>query len=161
MKLTVYFENEQSIYPITYKLKMLIRRAIEETLAYEQYENDVEVSVTLTDSENIQNVNYRFRGIDAPTDVLSFPLFDFEGETDEPPVDDIQNMLGDIVLNLERTETQAEEFGHSFDREAAFLTVHSMLHLLGYDHLDEGEQKRQMRSREEAILTELGVTREN
>ena len=116
MKLTVYFENEQSIYPITYKLKMLIRRAIVETLAYEQYENDAEVSVTLTDSASIQSVNHRFRGIDAPTDVLSFPLFDYEGETDEPPVDEIQNMLGDIVLNLERTESQAEEFGHSFER---------------------------------------------
>ena len=73
MKLTVYFENEQSIYPIKYKLKMLIRRAIVETLAYEQYENDAEVSVTLTDSASIQSVNHRFRGIDAPTDVLSFP----------------------------------------------------------------------------------------
>ena len=158
MKLTVYFENEQSIYPITYKLKMLIRRAIEETLAYEQYENDVEVSVTLTDSENIQNVNYRFRGIDAPTDVLSFPLFDFEGETDEPPVDDIQNMLGDIVLNLERTETQAEEFGHSFDREAAFLTVHSMLHLLGYDHETGDEDEADMRARQRAIMARMGLS---
>jgi probable rRNA maturation factor len=131
MSLTVYFENEQNAIPVTYKLKMLIRRAIEATLAYEQYGNDAEVSVTLTDSENIQDLNLRFRGIDAPTDVLSFPLFDFEGETDEPPVDEVLNMLGDIVLNLERTKSQAEEFGHGFEREAAFLTVHSMLHLLG------------------------------
>jgi probable rRNA maturation factor len=158
MKLTVYFENEQSIYPITYKLKMLIRRAIVETLAYEQYENDAEVSVTLTDSASIQSVNHRFRGIDAPTDVLSFPLFDYEGETDEPPVDEIQNMLGDIVLNLERTESQAEEFGHSFDREAAFLTVHSMLHLLGYDLETSEEDEADMRARQRDIMERMGLS---
>jgi probable rRNA maturation factor len=157
MSLTVYFENEQNAIPVTYKLKMLIRRAIEATLAYEQYNNDVEVSVTLTDSENIQDLNLRFRGIDAPTDVLSFPLFDFEGETDEPPVDEIQNMLGDIVLNLERTRSQAEEFGHSFEREAAFLTVHSMLHLLGYDHETGEEDEADMRARQRAIMADMGL----
>lgn len=158
MSLTVYFENEQNAIPVTYKLKMLIRRAIEATLAYEQYNNDVEVSVTLTDSENIQDLNLRFRGIDAPTDVLSFPLFDFEGDTDEPPVDEIQNMLGDIVLNLERTKSQAEEFGHSFEREAAFLTVHSMLHLLGYDHETGEEDEADMRARQRAIMADMGLT---
>lgn len=158
MNLTVYYENEQNAMPVTYKLKMLIRRAIAETLAYEQYNNDVEVSVTLTDSENIQDLNLRFRGIDAPTDVLSFPLFDFEGETDEPPVDEIQNMLGDIVLNLERTQAQAEEFGHSFEREAAFLTVHSMLHLLGYDHETGDEDEADMRARQRAIMERMGLS---
>lgn len=158
MRLTVYYENEQSTYPVTYKLKMLIRRAIQETLAYEQYENDAEVSVTLTDGEGIQDLNLRFRGIDAPTDVLSFPLFDFEGETDEPPVDDIQNMLGDIVLNLERTQAQAEEFGHSFEREAAFLTVHSMLHLLGYDHETGEEDEADMRARQRDVMERMGLT---
>jgi probable rRNA maturation factor len=157
MSLTVYFENEQNAIPVTYKLKMLIRRAIEATLAYEQYGNDAEVSVTLTDSENIQDLNLRFRGIDAPTDVLSFPLFDFEGETDEPPVDEVLNMLGDIVLNLERTKSQAEEFGHSFEREAAFLTVHSMLHLLGYDHETGEEDEADMRARQRAIMADMGL----
>jgi len=158
MNLTVYYENEQNAIPVTYKLKMLIRRAITETLAFEQYNNDVEVSVTLTDNENIQDLNLRFRGIDAPTDVLSFPLFDFEGETDEPPVDEIQNMLGDIVLNLERTRAQAEEYGHSFEREAAFLTVHSMLHLLGYDHETGEDDEADMRSRQRAIMERMGLT---
>jgi probable rRNA maturation factor len=158
MNLTVYYENEQNAIPVTYKLKMLIRRAITETLAFEQYNNDVEVSVTLTDNENIQDLNLRFRGIDAPTDVLSFPLFDFEGETDEPPVDEIQNMLGDIVLNLERTRAQAEEYGHSFDREAAFLTVHSMLHLLGYDHETSEEDDADMRDRQRKIMERMGLT---
>ena len=157
MSLVVYFENEQNVIPVTYKLKMLIRRAIEATLSYEQYENDAEVSVTLTDSENIQDLNLRFRGIDAPTDVLSFPLFDFEGDTDEPPVDEIRNMLGDIVLNLERTRAQAEEFGHSFEREAAFLTVHSMLHLLGYDHETSEEDEADMRARQRAIMADMGL----
>ena len=157
MSLVVYFENEQNVIPVTYKLKMLIRRAIEATLSYEQYENDAEVSVTLTDSESIQDLNLRFRGIDAPTDVLSFPLFDFEGDTDEPPVDEIRNMLGDIVLNLERTRAQAEEFGHSFEREAAFLTVHSMLHLLGYDHETSEEDEADMRARQRAIMADMGL----
>ena len=158
MNLTVYYENEQNAIPVTYKLKMLIRRAISETLAFEQYGNDVEVSVTLTDSEGIQDLNLRFRGMDAPTDVLSFPLFDFEGETDEPPVDEIRNMLGDIVLNLERTQAQAEEFGHSFEREAAFLTVHSMLHLLGYDHETGEEDEADMRARQRAVMERMGLT---
>ena len=158
MNLTVYYENEQNAIPVTYKLKMLIRRAITETLAFEQYNNDVEVSVTLTDNENIQDLNLRFRGIDAPTDVLSFPLFDFEGETDEPPVDEIQNMLGDIVLNLERTRAQAEEYGHSFEREAAFLTVHSMLHLLGYDHETSEEDDADRRDRQRKIMERMGLT---
>ena len=158
MNLTVYYENEQNAIPVTYKLKMLIRRAIAETLAFEQYNNDVEVSVTLTDNENIQDLNLRFRGIDAPTDVLSFPLFDFEGETGEPPVDEIQNMLGDIVLNLERTRAQAEEYGHSFEREAAFLTVHSMLHLLGYDHETGEDDEADMRARQRAIMERMGLT---
>lgn len=158
MNLTVYYENEQNAIPVTYKLKMLIRRAITETLAFEQYNNDVEVSVTLTDNENIQDLNLRFRGIDAPTDVLSFPLFDFEGETDEPPVDEIRNMLGDIVLNLERTRAQAEEYGHSFEREAAFLTVHSMLHLLGYDHETGEDDEADMRARQRAIMERMGLT---
>jgi probable rRNA maturation factor len=158
MNLTVYYENEQNAIPVTYKLKMLIRRAIVQTLAYEQYGNDVEVSVTLTDSKGIQDLNLRFRGIDAPTDVLSFPLFDFDGTTDEPPVDEIQNMLGDIVLNLERTTAQAEEFGHSFEREAAFLTVHSMLHLLGYDHERSAEDEADMRARQRDIMEAMGLS---
>ena len=156
MKLTVYFEN-QNEQDITYKLKMLLRRAIEETLAYEHYNNDVQVSVTLTDDAGIHELNARFRGVDAPTDVLSFPLFDFEGDTDEPPIDEMENMLGDIVLNLDRAHVQADEFGHSFEREAAFLTVHSMLHLLGYDH-ELGEQEdADMRARQRDIMQAMGL----
>lgn len=156
MKLTVYFEN-QNEQKVTYKLKMLLRRAIEATLAYEQYHNAVQVSVTLTDDEGIHELNARFRGVDAPTDVLSFPLFDYEGETDEPPVDEIENMLGDIVLNLDRARAQADEFGHSFERETAFLTVHSMLHLLGYDHETSEADETDMRARQSAIMENMGL----
>lgn len=157
MNLTVYFENQNET-AVSYKLKMLLRRAIEETLAYEQYRNDVQVSVTLTNDEGIHELNARFRGVDAPTDVLSFPLFDYEGETDEPPIDEMENMLGDIVLNLDRAHAQADEFGHSFEREAAFLTVHSMLHLLGYDHETGEEDEADMRVRQSAIMDKMGLS---
>lgn len=156
MNLTVYFENQNEA-PVTYKLKMLLRRAIAETLAFEHYGNDVQVSVTLTDDEGIHELNARFRGIDAPTDVLSFPLFDYEGETDEPPIDEMENMLGDIVLNLDRAHAQADEFGHSFEREAAFLTVHSMLHLLGYDHETGEQDEADMRARQRDIMERMGL----
>ena len=156
MKLTVYFEN-QNEQDITYKLKMLLRCAIEATLAYEHYNNDVQVSVTLTDDAGIHELNARFRGVDAPTDVLSFPLFDFEGDTDEPPIDEMENMLGDIVLNLDRAHAQADEFGHSFEREAAFLTVHSMLHLLGYDHETSEQDDEDMRGRQRDIMAAMGL----
>lgn len=153
--LKIDFENKQEKLPLTYKVKMLVRAAVEATLDYEQYENDVEVSVTFTDNEQIKELNLQFRGIDRSTDVLSFPLFDFEGESEEPLTDELQGMLGDIVLSLEQAEIQANEFGHSFEREVAFLCVHSMLHLLGYDHVDEGEMKRQMRGREEKIASQI------
>ena len=156
MKVMVYYENGQSEFAVTYKLKMLLRRAVEETLRYEGYQNDVEVSITLTDDAGIHELNERFRGVDAPTDVLSFPLTDFEGG-EEPPTDEPEIALGDIVISLERARAQAAEFGHSFDREIAFLTVHSMLHLLGYDHVDSEEDDREMRARQSAILENMGL----
>ena len=134
MLLKIYFENEQDILPITYKLKILLRRAIEATLDYEQFCNGCEVSLTFTDNAGIRELNSKFRQIDRETDVLSFPLFDYEGEADEPVLDEIRNNLGDIVISLEKAQAQAEEYGHSYEREVAFLCVHSMLHLLGYDH---------------------------
>ena len=157
MKVMIYFENGQSEMAVTYKLKLLLRRAVEETLRYENYQNDVEVSITLTDNAGIHELNQRFRGVDAPTDVLSFPLIDYEDDCGEPLIDEIANSLGDIVLNLQRAKAQAEEFGHSFEREAAFLTVHSMLHLLGYDHeLSEGDDA-DMRRRQREIMGRMGL----
>lgn len=157
MKLKIYFENEQDKLPITYKLKMLIREAVEATLDFEDYRNICEVSVTFTDNDGIRELNNKFRQIDRPTDVLSFPLFDFDGESEEPPVDDIMNMLGDIVISLEKAKEQADEFGHSFEREVAFLCVHSMLHLLGYDHETSEEDDKNMRARQSEIMNIIGL----
>ena len=152
------FEKRQDLLPLSYKLKMLVRRAVETTLDYEQYENPIEVSVTFTDNEGIRELNRKFRIIDRPTDVLSFPLFDYTGESEEPPVDEFVGMLGDIVISLEQAKKQAEEFGHSFEREAAFLTVHSMLHLLGYDHEAGGDEEADMRRRQREILDRMGLS---
>ena len=157
MGLKIYFENAQDKLPLTYKMKMLIREAVETTLDFEDFQNHCEVSVTFTDNEGIHELNKKFREVDKPTDVLSFPLFDFEGETDEPPVDEIMSNLGDIVISLERAKEQAEEYGHSFEREVAFLCVHSMLHLLGYDHEISEEDDVEMRSKQTEIMKIMGL----
>ena len=149
----VYLENNQSAIPVTYKLRMLLRRAILETLDYEGVEIKYpEVSMTFTDNEGIRELNRLYRQIDKPTDVLSFPMFDFADEEET-----VEGALGDIVISLERAREQAETFGHSFEREVAFLCVHSMLHLLGYDH-ELGEQEDiDMRRRQREIVTRLGL----
>jgi len=152
MTLKIYFENQQNKEPITYDLKMLVRRAILATLAYEGVEGHSEVSVTFTDNEGIRALNNRFRGIDRPTDVLSFPLFE-----DGVGGAEFGHMLGDIVLSLEKCRAQGEEFGHGFARECAFLTAHSTLHLLGYDHETGEEDERDMRARQSAIVEGMGL----
>ena len=157
MNMMIYFENAQEAQEVSYKLKMLVRRAIEATLDYEQFGNACEVSVTFTDNEGIHELNKKFRGVDRPTDVLSFPLFDYEGESEEPPVDELFGMLGDIVLSLEQAKRQADEYGHSFAREVAFLTVHSMLHLLGYDHETGEDDEAEMRQKQTAIMDIMGL----
>ena len=157
LNMKIYFENEQDKLELSYKLKMLVRRAVEATLDYEQYGNPCEVSVTFTDNAGIHQLNRQFRGVDRPTDVLSFPLFDYEGQSEEAPVDELMGMLGDIVLSLEQAEKQANEYGHSFEREVAFLTVHSMLHLLGYDHETGDEDEADMRRRQSDIMELLGL----
>ena len=122
-----------------------------------------EVNVLFTDDEGIHQINLDMREVDRPTDVLSFPMFDLRpgehpSEEDADPATGLVP-LGDMCISLERAAAQAEEFGHSVERELCYLTVHSVLHLLGYDHLDEGPMKAQMREREEAILGALGVGR--
>lgn len=151
----IYFTNESG-ERITLKQKKLIREAVTASLEYEGFFNDAEVSVTFTDDEGIRELNNAHRGIDKATDVLSFPLTDFEGG-DEPPADEPAVALGDIVISLERARAQAEEFGHSFDREIAFLCVHSMLHLLGYDHVNSDEEDAEMRRRQSEILEKMGL----
>ena len=122
-----------------------------------------EINVLLTDDAGIQAINLAERGVDAPTDVLSFPMFDLRpgdkpSEADADPGSHLVP-LGDMVLNLDRVRSQGEEYGHGPRRECAYLAVHSILHLLGYDHMDDGPMKAQMREREEAILAKLGIGR--
>lgn len=155
MRVRIYFENDQDKEPIRYSLKMLLRRAVETTLAYEEIEDDCEVSLTFCDNEKIREINKKFRGIDRETDVLSFPLFDEDGMNAH--VEELDCMLGDIVLSLEKAREQAEEYGHSFEREAAFLCVHSVLHLLGYDHETSEEDEADMRHRQSNIMDKLGL----
>ena len=142
----------------------LIRKVIRTALDAEGMTLPCEVDVLLTDDEGIHAVTLDMRGVDRPTDVLSFPEFDLTpGEhPDEMDADPGTGLipLGDMVISMEHVAAQAKEYGHSRQRELAYLVTHSVLHLLGYDHLDEGPQKAQMRAREEAILTELGITRE-
>ena len=157
MNMKIVYENAQDVMELTYKLKMLVRRAVDATLSFEGFENDCEVSVTFTDNEHIHLLNEQYRGVDRPTDVLSFPLTDFSGESEEPAIDTPMLSLGDIVISLEKASEQAQEFGHSFERETAFLTVHSMLHLLGYDHETGEEDELDMRARQTAIMEAMGL----
>ena len=135
----------------------LIKKAVNMALDAEQIPVPCLISVMLTDEEGIRRVNRDFRGIDRATDVLSFPLNElspgaFDPELCERDPETGAVMLGDMMISLPRCEAQGEEFGHGFEREIMYLAVHSTLHLLGYDHMDEGEQKRQMRAREKAIM---------
>ena len=135
----------------------IIKKCIHQTLAAERISVPCEINVLVTDDQGIHIINKTSRDIDRPTDVLSFPMFQLQ--PGNPPTDwvDYQDPatglvpLGDMCISLERAKAQAEEFGHSVRREVGYLTIHSMLHLLGYDHLDEGPMKAQMRGREEAI----------
>ena len=155
MRLRIYFENLQEKEAVSSSLKRLIRRAIKTTLRYEAMGGGFEASVTFCDNEKIREMNKQFRDIDRATDVLSFPLFDDDGM--DAFVEGKRCMLGDIVLSLEKARAQAEEFGHSFEREVAFLTVHSVLHLLGYDHETGEEDETDMRRRQSEIVDKLGL----
>ena len=126
-----------------------VKRAAAAALKAEGVTVPCELDVTLTDDAIIHTINREQRGVDRPTDVLSFPI-------DEMDYDTNRRYLGDMVLSLERAEAQGEEYGGGFEHEVQYLTVHSVLHLLGYDHLDEGEEKAKMRAREKAIMKELG-----
>jgi len=142
-------------------IKSIIRKCICATLDKERVSVPCEINVLLTDDAGIQIINRESRNLDKPTDVLSFPMFQLE--PGNPPVDWAEYQdpasglvpLGDMCISLERAVAQAQEFGHSTRREVGYLTIHSMLHLLGYDHLDEGPMKKQMRAREESIAASI------
>lgn len=138
----------------------LIERAVEATLAEEGEEGEIEVSVLVTDDAQLHELNRDYRGVDAPTDVLSFAA---EEEGDGPAFvrpPDAPRFLGDIALSYERVVSQAAEYGHSRERELAFLVAHGTLHLLGYDHERGPEDEAEMRAREEAVMLRLGIGRE-
>ena len=154
MKLMIYFDDSQNKIKVTYALELLLRRAIEATLGYERVNGGCEVSLTFTDDEGIRELNRRYRSIDRATDVLSFPQIDFE--TDGVDLsDNSYKILGDIVISLERAKAQAAEIGHSLEHEAAFLCVHSTLHLLGYDHVTSEEDEKIMFGKQKEIIESL------
>lgn len=156
---------ESELSEDTAAVEALLCRVIPAVLEAEGVTVPCEVNVLLTDDEGIHAINLEQREVDRPTDVLSFPMFDLQpgDKPDESEADPATGLvpLGDMVLSLERAREQAAEFGHSPERECAYLAVHSILHLLGYDHMDEGPMKAQMRAREEDILQGLHLTRED
>lgn len=161
MTVDIYSQNEQDKIPVSEQLETMIEDVIKETLKSENFASDCMVSVTLTDNENIREINNEQRNIDSDTDVLSFPVLEFEnGELVENVGDVFEDrlILGDIVVSLERAKQQCEEFGHSFEREVGYLVCHSVLHLLGYDHEDEAERA-VMREKEENVMSKMMLSR--
>ena len=164
VKINITYDNPSVLnIPVTRN----IRNCVETTLKAEGITAPMEVNILITDDSGIHAINLASRKIDRPTDVLSFPMFELEAGN--PPADWKPYLdpetglcpLGDMCISLERAVAQAEEFGHSVRREVGYLTIHSMLHLLGYDHLDEGPMKAQMRAREEAIASSIpGMSRD-
>lgn len=165
MTISIEYEAEKKL-DLPYET--IIRDVVEASLDYEKCPYEAEVNVILTDNEAIREINREQRQIDSATDVLSFPMVDYETPSDfdhvEEAVEDYFNpetvelMLGDIVISVEKVEEQAEKYGHSQTRELAFLVAHSMLHLCGYDHMEE-EERLEMEERQRAILDTRGYTR--
>ena len=157
-KVKVLITNNQKKVKVPTGIRLLIRKCCSAVLTEEKFTEDAEISVSFVDDKQINDLNKEYRDIDSSTDVLSFPLgedgnYDLNNET-------MAYMLGDIVISLETATYQAELYGHSLEREVGFLTVHSMLHLLGYDHVDDSLDERIMREKEESILERLGYSRE-
>lgn len=146
----VYYDDRQDNITITEDMKDLIEKSIKAVLKVEELDDDVEISVSFVGDEEIRDLNRDYRGVDKSTDVLSFPM------DDEFILDN--RILGDVIINTRRVMEQAEELGHSHERELSYLTVHSVLHLLGYDHMED-EDKIEMREREKLSMKELEIYR--
>ena len=155
MKIYTEITNEQTL-SLPENIEQLIEDCAKAALEEEEISDDAELSVTFTDNENIRVLNKEYRDIDRETDVLSFPLGDENGFEVNPDNDAI--LLGDIVISVEKSLAQSEEYGHSFRRETAFLLTHSLFHLLGYDHMTPDEEK-EMFAKQEKVLEKLGITR--
>lgn len=159
----IILENEQDKEQLTQEGEKAIRDVCEAVLNEEECDFNAQISITLVDNEAIRSINSEQRGVDKATDVLSFPMLEFDemGNADGAyEMDGDYVVLGDIVISMERAKEQSEEFGHSFTREIAFLTAHSMLHLLGYDHVDDAEGEKVMCEKQEKVLNSLGITRD-
>lgn len=156
MKTKVNITDKQKKIKLPTGTRLFIRKACIATLTEEKFPYNAEVEVILTDDDNIRELNRKFRNIDSSTDVLSFPLGS-DGQYDENPETGMK-MLGDIVISVEHAYAQAELYGHGIEREISFLAVHSMLHLLGYDHVDSKLEESIMREKQEIILDELGLS---
>ncbi len=161
----IEYSNNQDKFEFNSEAEGLIRKAIDAALKFEEFKYSYEISVVITDNAGIRIMNKQFRNVDRETDVLSFPMIEFNNddlefqisaEEIDPETGDV--MLGDIVISIEKAYEQAEEYGHSFDRELAFLTVHSILHLLGYDHMVIKDEQI-MRKKEENILSVINLSR--
>ena len=157
VKTKVIITDKQKNYKLPSGIRLLVRRACSAVLVTEGFVDSAEVNVTFVDDDEIKILNTDFRNIEKSTDVLSFPLGE-NGIYDINPENGAK-MLGDIVISVDHAVKQAELYGHSLQREMAFLTVHSMLHLLGYDHVNSNIEQMKMREREELVLTKLGVVR--
>lgn len=166
----IYIDNRQEKIEVTSRLEEELKKVIEFALKEEEVEIPCEVSLLFVDNEEIREINNETRNINRETDVLSFPMLEYENkkvfkemykgyEFSQSDFDGEELVLGDIVLSLEKALEQSKEFNHSFERESAYLVVHSVLHLLGYDHMEE-DDKKIMRNREEDILEKLNITRE-
>lgn len=156
-KVKVIISNEQNECSIPTGVRMLVRRCCTAVLVQEGFADPAEISVTFVDDNEIQRLNKEYRNIDRSTDVLSFPLG--ENGVYDTNLDTGAKMLGDIVISIPHAIDQAERYGHSLQREIGFLTVHSMLHLLGYDHVNGGIESVRMREKEETVLTQMGLKR--
>ena len=153
-KIRVIISNSQKEVKIPTGLRMLVRRCCNAVLRMESFQGAAEVSVTFANNEQIHELNKMHRNVDAPTDVLSFPMGE-DGKYDIDPATNAK-ILGDIVISMEKAVEQADRFGHTLQREVGYLTAHSMLHLLGYDH-EEPLEKVHMREKEELVMTQLGL----
>lgn len=166
--MTIHFESETGD-TLDFDYESMLTSVIEATAEEEHCPYEFEVNVTFTDNEGIRQINRDFRGLDMPTDVLSFPMVSYEwpGDFSGLEQDSASNfhpetgelLLGDIVISLERAREQAQEYGHSLQREICFLTAHSMLHLFGYDHMEE-QERIVMEQKQEKVLQSLGITRD-
>lgn len=143
----IYFDNRQDLIKIDEEIENIVEKSIEAALKEIEFTDDYEVSVSFVGDEEIHELNRDYRGVDRTTDVLSFPMDD-----------EFTNMLGDIVININKVIDQAKEYGHSEKREISYLTVHSTLHLMGFDH-EEEEDKKEMRAVEDRVMEKLEISR--